>query len=110
MCRGFVADVTHQNTLAFGVFYIPLVGTAVFHRNPVAAWWLAAVATTLVIIGFFAPGSDTEIAVGLTNRVSIVAIVITAYLIRHEGQSAHGWPRRRSGRSRRRAKHNSSPT
>jgi signal transduction histidine kinase len=83
----FVADVTHQDILAFGVFYIPLVGTAVFHRNPMAPWWLAAVATTLVIIGFFAPGLDTEIVAGLTNRVlSIVAIVITAYLIHHEGQ------------------------
>ena len=34
----FVADVTHADILAFGVFYIPLVGTAVFHRNPMAAW------------------------------------------------------------------------
>jgi len=83
----FVADVTHQDILAFGVLYIPLVGTAVFHRDPMAAWWLAAIATTLVVIGFFAPGLETVVVAGLTNRMlSIVAILITAYLIHHEGQ------------------------
>ena len=83
----FVADVTHRDILAFGVFYIPLVGRAVFHRDPTAAWWLAAIATTLVIIGFAVPGLDTELIAGLTNRMlSIVAILITAYLIHHEGQ------------------------
>ena len=83
----FVADITHRDILAFGVFYIPLVGTAVFHRDPTAAWWLAAIATTLVIIGFVVPGLDTELIAGLTNRMlSIVAILITAYLIHHEGQ------------------------
>ncbi len=83
----FVTDVTHQDILAFGVFYIPLVGAAVFHRDPMAVWWLAAIATALVVIGFFAPGLDSVVVAGLTNRLlSIVAIVITAYLIHHEGQ------------------------
>lgn len=83
----FLADVTHADILAFGVFYIPLVGTAVFHRNPMAAWWLAGVATVLVVIGFFVPGLDSEVVAGMTNRMlSIAAILITAYLIHHEGQ------------------------
>jgi signal transduction histidine kinase len=82
----FVADVTHSDILAFGVLYIPLVGTAVFHRDPIAAWWLAAIATTLVVIGFFSPGLDTAVVAALTNRLlSIAAIMITAYLIYHEG-------------------------
>ena len=71
-----------------------------FHRNPTAPWWLAAVATTLVIIGFFAPGLDTEIVAGLTNRgLSIVAIVITAVPDpSRRADPPRGWLRRRSGR------------
>lgn len=81
----FVADLTHEDTLAFGVFYIPLVATAIFYRNPMAVWWLAAIASAMVIAGFFFPGINPDFLGSLANRgLSIIAIVVMAYLIRHE--------------------------
>lgn len=81
----FVIDVTHDDTLAFGVLYIPLVATAVFHRNPMAVWWLAAIASAMVIAGFVIPGGNPDFAGSLANRgLSIIAILVTAHLIRHE--------------------------
>jgi signal transduction histidine kinase len=81
----FVADVTHADSLAFGVFYIPLVGTAVFHRSPKAVWWLAALASAMVVVGFLAPWVSEDVVTSLANRfLSVAAILITAYLIHHE--------------------------
>lgn len=81
----FLADVTHDDSLAFGVFYIPLVATAVFHRNPMAAWWLAAAASVMVVAGFVSPAMNADLLSSITNRgLSIVAIMVTAYLIQHE--------------------------
>jgi len=67
------------------VFYIPLVSTAVYHRDPRAPWWLAVLASTLVLIGFFIPSIDPDLVTGVINRLlSIVAIFITAYLLHNE--------------------------
>ena len=81
----FVADVTVEIFyVPFGLLYIPLVCTAVFHRNPRSTWWLAAAATTMVVIGFFLPVMTPNATNGLVNRgLSIVAIFITAALVRY---------------------------
>ena len=81
----FFADVTEEIFyLPFGLLYIPLVCTAVFHRDPRSAWWLALVATVMVIVGFFLPVMTPNAANGLITRgLSIVAIFITAALVRY---------------------------
>lgn len=40
----FTTDILHEVYLQFGLFYLPLVCTAVFHRNPRWSWWLASIA------------------------------------------------------------------
>jgi signal transduction histidine kinase len=86
VCGGaFLADVTSETDLAYGVFYIPLVSTAVYYRNPSAPWLLATLATAMVIVGFFLPLMDPDIFTALTNRIlSVAAIFMTAYLIHQE--------------------------
>lgn len=80
----FVTDVFFEVFMLFGLFYLPLICTAVFHRDPRAAWWLAGFASILVWIGFFFPVINPEISVAVINRVlSVVAICITAALVRH---------------------------
>ncbi len=81
----FVADVTEEIFyVPFGLLYIPLICTAVFHRNPHSAWWLAVAATVMVVIGFFLPVIAPHIANGIINRgLSVVAIFITAALVRY---------------------------
>jgi len=81
----FFADVTQEIFyVPFGILYIPLVCTAVFHRDPRSAWWLATAASAMVIIGFFLPVITPNTANGLINRgLSIVAIFITAALVRY---------------------------
>jgi signal transduction histidine kinase len=81
----FAADMTHSDTLAFGVFYIPLVGTAIYHADPRAAWWLAALASAMVAAGYFFPSIDANMIASATNRLlSIGAICTTAFLVSHE--------------------------
>ena len=81
----FLADVFNDTALAFGVFYIPLVSTAVYYRNTWAPWWLATLATAMVAIGYFLPSINPDLFTALANRVlSVVAIFLTAYLIRNE--------------------------
>ena len=46
----FVADLTSADTLAFGVFYVPLVATAVFHRNKNAVWILTVIACAMAAL------------------------------------------------------------
>ena len=80
----FLADVTSTDTLAFGVFYIPLVGTAVFHRDKRAVWVLTAIACVMVLIGAFAPSIDDDLHLLAWNRMlSIGAILATAAFVRH---------------------------
>ncbi len=81
----FVVDLTVDAPIVFGVFYIPLVATAVYYRDPAVVWWLAALACAMVAVGFFLPASGREFGTGLVNRVlSVAAILMTAYLIHHE--------------------------
>ncbi|HTI83664.1 MAG TPA: HAMP domain-containing sensor histidine kinase [Acetobacteraceae bacterium] len=86
VCLGaFIVDLTVDAPVVFGVFYIPLVTTAVYHRQQSAGWWLAALASIMVIIGLFLPSISRESGISLVNRIlSIVAIVMTGYLIHHE--------------------------
>ena len=80
-----IADLTNDATLAFGVCYIPFVCTAMFHRDPRAVWWLAALASVLVVVGFFVPAVDPDIVAGASDRgLSIAAIFATAFLVHHE--------------------------
>ena len=80
----FLADLTSANTLAFGVFYAPLVGTAVFHRDARAVWVLAAMACAMVIIGSFFPSIAQETSDLAGNRIlSICAVLATAVFVRH---------------------------
>ena len=78
----FVTDLASANTLAFGVFYMPLVATAVFHRDRGAVWVLTAIACVLVIIGSFLPHIAQNVDELVVNRVlSICAILITAAFV-----------------------------
>jgi len=79
----FVADLTHDIPCAFGVFYLPLVCTAVFYRDPRWAWWLAAGAIGMVLLGQALPVADLDLQ-SLANRgLSIAAILATAALVRY---------------------------
>ena len=81
----FIADVTVEVFyVPFGIFYIPLVCTAVFHRDPRSAWWLGTAATFMIVVGFFLPIVAPNPTHALINRLaSIGAIFVTATLIRH---------------------------
>ena len=74
----FVADVTHQIHLAFGLFYIPLICTAVFHRNPHSAWWLASIAAILVTIGFFFPEMNPDRMTAVGNSQTLADFMLKA--------------------------------
>lgn len=80
----FLSDVFFEVFMLFGLFYLPLICTAVFHRDPRAAWWLATLASILVGIGFFYPILNPDMTVAIINRLlSVLAIFITAALVRH---------------------------
>jgi signal transduction histidine kinase len=80
----FVADLTHLDTLAFGVFYIPMVCTAVLHRSRRSVWWLAGLAILMVLVGTFIPDLHPSLYDLIGNRLlSVVAILITAGLVSH---------------------------
>jgi signal transduction histidine kinase len=80
----FVDDLTHLDTLAYGVFYIPMVCTAVLHRNHRSVWWLAGLAILMVLVGTFIPDVHPSFYDLIGNRLlSIVAILITAGLVSH---------------------------
>jgi signal transduction histidine kinase len=80
----FVADLTSIDTLAFGVFYVPLVATAVFHRDKRAVWVLSAMACSMVVLGTFIPGIAPDLRGLIGNRaLSICAVLATAMFVRH---------------------------
>ena len=80
----FLADLFQEVFMQFGLFYLPLVCTAVFHRDPRWTWRLAGIASVLNLVGFFFPIINPETGTAIINRtLSIVAIVITAILVRH---------------------------
>jgi signal transduction histidine kinase len=80
----FFTDITNDQMLAFGLFYVPLVCTAVFLRDRRAAWWLALVASAMVVVGIFLPEVNEDLVTLLGNRVlSIAVIFLTAVLVRY---------------------------
>lgn len=80
----FIADLRQDNTLAFGVFYVPLVCTAVFYRNAKALWALTALACVLSVIGAFFPRVNPNLADLVGNRIlSLVAILATAAFLHY---------------------------
>jgi signal transduction histidine kinase len=80
----FVADLMSSNTLAFGVFYAPLVATAVFHRDRRAVWVLTAIACTMDVIGAFFPDIANDVWGLVENRVmSTLALLATAAFTWH---------------------------
>lgn len=84
----FVVDVTVDQRIAFGIFYLPMVGTAVFYRDPRAVWKLAGIASLMVTAGFFLPVINESMVEAAINRVaSVVAIFVTAGLL-HYGRRA----------------------
>jgi len=83
----FLADLSNDVTLAFGVFYIPLVVTAVYHKDPRAVWYLAAIGSAMVTIGFFYPAINPDVPDAIIDRgLSIAAIFLTAFLIHQSRQ------------------------
>lgn len=80
----FIADLTSTNTLAFGVFYAPLVATAVFHRDKKAVWVLTVIACAMNIIGAFFPSIDRDVLELVGNRtLSTLALLTTAAFTWH---------------------------
>jgi signal transduction histidine kinase len=81
----FVADIfVEVFFIPFGILYIPLVCTAVFHRNQRSAWWLAGLACTMAVLGFFFPIINPHPTHGIVLRlISIAAILVTAALVRY---------------------------
>jgi signal transduction histidine kinase len=80
----FVADLGSANTLAFGVFYTPLVATAVFSRDKRAVWVLTAIACGMDILGAMFPIVAADLPELLENRaLSICAILATAAFVSH---------------------------
>lgn len=82
-CAGaFIGELTHDVTWAYGVLYVPLVCTAVFFRNPHSVWWLAAIASAMVVLGSRFPLVDVG-ALSVEHRLlSIAAIFTSAALVR----------------------------
>jgi len=77
----FIADLTSSNTLAFGVFYAPLVATAVFHRDKRSVWVLTVIACAMNLIGAFFPTLDKDLFELAGNRVlsTLALLAIAAF-------------------------------
>jgi signal transduction histidine kinase len=80
----FIADLASTNTLAFGVFYAPLIATAVFYRDRRAVWVLTAIACGMNVVGAFLPVIATDVAELAENRaLSTLALLATAAFTWH---------------------------
>jgi signal transduction histidine kinase len=80
----FVADLTSATTAAWGVFYAPLIVTAVFYRNKYAVWVLTTVACSMNIIGAFFPDIAKNVVELIENRaLSTLALLATAAFTWH---------------------------
>jgi signal transduction histidine kinase len=80
----FLTDLMDSDTLAFGVFYIPLVCTAVLSRNRRSVWWLAGISVAMVVVGAFIPSVNPDHYDLIGNRaLSVAAILATAALVSH---------------------------
>jgi signal transduction histidine kinase len=80
----FVVDILRDNTLAFGIFYAPLITTAVFHKGRFGLWIVCAIASLMVVAGALLPTINPDLSDLIGNRIlSIFAIVATAAFVRH---------------------------
>jgi hypothetical protein len=80
----FTVDLTCVNTLPFGIFYVPLVGSAFHQRDNRAEWVLATLACAMVFIGSFSPSIDLDTYELAVNRaLSIAAILGTATVVHY---------------------------
>jgi signal transduction histidine kinase len=80
----FLRDLTQSDTLAFGVFYMPLVSTALLSRDRRTVWVLTGVAAAMVLVGTFLPDVNPHYYELVANRIlSLLAIVTTALFVMH---------------------------
>jgi signal transduction histidine kinase len=80
----FVSDILRDNTLAYGIFYAPLVATAVFHKGRSGLWILSVVTCLMVVVGAFLPAVNPDLPDMIGNRaLSILAILTTAAFVQH---------------------------
>jgi len=80
----FIEDLCRDNTLAYGIFYAPLIATSVFHKGRTGLWIISVVACLMVIVGAFVPVFSPDMPDMIGNRVlSILAIIATAIFVRH---------------------------
>jgi signal transduction histidine kinase len=80
----FFADLTSASTIAFGVFYAPLIVTAVFFRDKYAVWVLTAIAGVMNIIGAFFPVIANNVHDLAENRaLGTVALLATGAFTWH---------------------------
>ena len=80
----FILDLFRDNILAYGIFYAPLIATAVFHKGRSGLWILTGIACLLVVIGGFFPVVNPDLPDVIGNRIlSIFAIVATAAFVYH---------------------------
>jgi signal transduction histidine kinase len=80
----FVADLMSADTLAFGVFYAPLIATAAFHRDRRSIWVLTAIAVAMNVVGAFVPDIAKDVWGMVENRVlSTLALLATAAFTWH---------------------------
>jgi signal transduction histidine kinase len=78
----FLGDVTHDTTWAYGVLYVPLVCTAIFYRSPESVWWLAGLAMTMVVLGWYLPVMHFDAASLGSRALAATAILTAAGLVR----------------------------
>lgn len=80
----FLTDIFFEVFMLFGLFYLPLIVTAMFHPNPRWSWRLAWIASAASAIGFFFPIINPDAGIAFVNRaLSIIALFTTAGLIHH---------------------------
>lgn len=80
----FVADLLRSNALAYGILYIPVIGTGLLYRQIWMLWLLTGVSICLIAIGAFFPFQDPDLPDLVSNRVlSVLAILATALLVFH---------------------------
>ena len=80
----FIEDILRDNTLAFGIFYAPLIATAVFHKGRTGLWVVTGIASLMVVVGALLPAVNSDLSDLVGNRIlSFLAIVATAAFVRH---------------------------
>ena len=80
----FILDLKSDNTLAFGVFYAPLIVTGVLYRDKRAVWYLTAIACVMVVVGSVLPVIAVDVEELVANRaLSILALLATAAFTWH---------------------------